>query len=430
MRAVVESPSHAKAGIAGLVSQGLSSLSNVIMLIVAARSLTAVQFERYIWLGLAATFLMAGSRAVFVDAAVVKASDWTQRSGYLRILREPGVPLLLTGATLLLLIFAATTVSWLTPAAVVLVCVGYELLRASALATYDYLAACAADAGWVIWSATFLVAQIYGLFEPSTYLEAALVWACGATLSSLVVCSVLLKRRAATVQSTDTVTFRERLSMLLEFSLGTGSGYFVLWGAAMASSGVSLGAVRGIQSLAGPVAVLFSGTLTGLTPRLRDDRCRRCRIRIAALVSLGLGAVGAVSLTALSFLPTTAGTSLLGETWHATTALIKPFALYYMAMGATVGAVLFARSCGEIRQIALIRSLTLPPLLVGGILGAYFFGSRGLAWGLAGASVTNLAIWWGYGSRLADRVSHGVSGRPVQLCKHSSANGAARQPWW
>lgn len=162
-------------------------------------------------------------------------------------------------------------------------------------------------------------------------------------------------------------------------------------------AGVSAAAaLRGAHVAFGAVNIfLQSGTA------LAVPEGRRQRERSLARLSQGLR-TGSVALAvlpglwllALLVLPTSAGESLLGETWGPASEVFPAYALFMAATGATLGASVGLRVLERSRAALVVRLQVLPLSLVGAIAGAAVAGAVGVAVAMAAATGVGAVLWW------------------------------------
>lgn len=180
-----------------------------------------------------------------------------------------------------------------------------------------------------------------------------------------------------------------------EVLITSGAVQVTLVGVAFISGPIDVGALRGAPVLFGPLNLLFAASLTGLLAEMAHvahegpDRLRsQCRlISVGALVvSAGYGAV-------LVFLPAAAGRAALGDTWHLTDPLLVPFAVQYAAVGVCLGEVVGLRALASAhRSFGVCWRFTVL-FLVFGIGGEWRWGAPGAAWGMAVAAVLAITDW-------------------------------------
>jgi O-antigen/teichoic acid export membrane protein len=158
----------------------------------------------------------------------------------------------------------------------------------------------------------------------------------------------------------------------------------------------ALGSLRGAQMLLGPLNVLVMGARLVAVPeavRLLDSSPHRLR-RACLAVSGALAAAAILWGLVLTFLPQAAGEALLGATWEGADQVMFPMALSMAGSGIAIGAVVGLRAMLENRRATKARVM-ISILTVGAAVGgAAVAGAPGAAWGLAVVSLLGGGVWW------------------------------------
>ena len=142
-------------------------------------------------------------------------------------------------------------------------------------------------------------------------------------------------------------------------------------------------ATTGVQLFAVPEAVAIARVSMG---RLR---------RYCLLIGGGLLAVSAVWGALLLFLPTPIGRALLGDSWDAAQPVLLPLAILAASSGLRVGAFVGLRALALVRESLAARTASSLLQVSGGVTGAVVADALGAAWGMAVANVAGSVIWWG-----------------------------------
>ena len=187
----------------------------------------------------------------------------------------------------------------------------------------------------------------------------------------------------------------------------TGSRFFAEYVTAQASSqvpllllgGISglavLGAVRASQVFYGPLNTIHGGVYLAVVPeglRARDDP-RRLH-RLIRWTSAGLVAFAAAWTVAGLWLPDDVGRALFGESWPGAADIMLPMGLAMVAGGAISGGLLGVRSLGDAQASLRSRLLSAPGQVVLPLVGAVVAGAAGFAVGMAASRVVAAWIWW------------------------------------
>jgi len=155
--------------------------------------------------------------------------------------------------------------------------------------------------------------------------------------------------------------------------------------------------IRGAQVLLGPVNVLNQGIRMISVPEaaraLRHSYRRLWLVGLAISFGVGTGALawGAIFL----LLPSIVGRQLLGPgVWAEAHEVLIPVILLQALGASNAGAFAILRALTAATRGLRVRLISSVVLITCGITGAYLWGPKGAAWGLAGASFTTLLLWW------------------------------------
>lgn len=165
-----------------------------------------------------------------------------------------------------------------------------------------------------------------------------------------------------------------------------------LWGV---STPATVGAVRASQTFYGPLNTLHLGVYLAVVPdgvRLRDRP-----LRLQRLMVLTGGALAAFALLWALVglcLPDSLGVEIFGESWPGTDELMLPMGLWMVLGGTMAGGFLGLRSLGDARNSLRSRLFSAPGQLVLPIAGALMGGAIGFALGAAVGRLLASGIWW------------------------------------
>jgi O-antigen/teichoic acid export membrane protein len=181
-----------------------------------------------------------------------------------------------------------------------------------------------------------------------------------------------------------------------EFAALRVSSQVVTYALAALGTLTAAGALRGGFLLLNPLNVFLLGFRNVVVPegvRLLERSPKLLRSRTAVL-SLGLGVLAAAWGTLLLFLPTRAGTALLGETWPGARQLILPLTFWMISSGFTIGPAAAVRSLAAVRRSLHTRVLIGIITVIAAIGGVIAAGAQGAAWALAATSCVGAGVWW------------------------------------
>ncbi|WP_240929393.1 hypothetical protein [Streptomyces coryli] len=180
---------------------------------------------------------------------------------------------------------------------------------------------------------------------------------------------------------------------VVEFAVGNGSSQIAVLGLGLVASQLAVGALRGATTLFGPMNVLYNSA-TGFGPPLlgRVGGVRR-KVRTGAVLAVVLAGVAGAWATTLALLPDRLGREILGDTWATASALLPATGTQYAAIALGTSALLTLRVLRPkaTMPIQIVFSL----LAVAAMLGGYALGGvKGAAWGLAAGSAMKAAALW------------------------------------
>jgi O-antigen/teichoic acid export membrane protein len=387
--------SFLKKGAVGLVDQGMSSLSNVLAVIMVAQSLSAAAFGSFSVVYAVLIFLLTLSRSYFGTQLTLTDSQATARErassalGALLLL-APALALATGIIGLLLSNESDFSISIAVAVAAPLVCL-QDLLRYAAVAVERPHVALASD---TVWAAITGVAAL-GLIQ-LTAPQVMTVWL-GAAAIALAVAAVLLRIKPNFVKGWRLLRHeRHEVGNSVTIGAVTVAGASLIIAAATAHflGPTSAGSLRGASTAMGPLNVLLAFVTLNLTPTLlrrqRSQDLGFC-VRVALLVS------GAVALwsAALLLLPEVVGRALLGDSWAGARSVLPWTCAEYLFLCIATPSMLWLRVRYAARQM-LQRRLTYAALLVSfGTLAAIVGSSaQYVAAAIAGAAVINATLGW------------------------------------
>ncbi|MDH2388359.1 hypothetical protein QCN29_06075 [Streptomyces sp. HNM0663] len=386
----------AGAALASVLDQAATGLTNILVLVLAARLSTASGFAQFSMVYLVFTVLLGLFMAYVGQALVLVRGESADTAAACRsALGFTAAASLAAGAVL------AAAGAVLPGPGAGLVALGavlpLVLLQDGSRYCFSVLArphhALAADTLRLLGSVAALAAQ------PQDSSPARLILAWGlATLPSLAAAALLLRRPLAGARM-DLRPYVRRGHLgqrfAVEFAVGNGSSQLAVLGLGVFGSPLAVGALRGASTLFGPLNVLF-GSANAFGPPLlnRLGGGGRAVVRATAVLAAALAAAAAVWALAWGLLPEGWGRQVLGDTWPAVAALLPATGAQYTLMGLGVSALLTLRvlSPRDTLSVQVVFSLLSVALLA---LGYVWGGALGAAWGLAaGSAAKAAAAWW------------------------------------
>jgi O-antigen/teichoic acid export membrane protein len=386
----------------GLADQALSSLSNLAVGVVVARSSTVADFGVYALAFGGYTIALNVSRAVATEPLAVRHSgprtpDWE------RAVRAGTATALLTGVLGLLVGLGIAAVPPVPSKGVLLAFAltmpGLLLQDAWRWAFFVVGEGRKAFLNDLIWLLVMLaiMGALYLVGAASAF-SLTLAWGLGA-----MVAAVAGRFQAGVSPRRQLIREWVRRNWDLspkyvgEMLAVSGTIQVYMLGITAAAGLAATAGIRGAQVLLGPVNVLNQGIRMISVPEasraLKHSYRRLWLVGLAISFGVGCGALawGAVFL----LLPPVVGRELLGPgVWSQAHGVLVPVILLQALGASNAGAFAILRALTAATRGLRVRLISSAILITCGITGAYLWGPKGAAWGLAGASLTTLLLWW------------------------------------
>ena len=386
----------------GLADQALSSLSNLAVGVVVARSSTVADFGVYALAFGGYTIALNVSRAISTEPLAVRHSG-TRTPEWQRAVRASTATALLTGFLGLLVGLAVVAVPSVPSKGVLLAFAltmpGLLLQDAWRWVFFVVGEGRKAFVNDLIWLLAML-AIFGGLYLTGTTSAFTLTfgWGLGA-----VIAAIAGRFQAGVAPRRQLIREWVRRNWDLspkyvgEMLAVSGTIQVYMLGITAAAGLVATAGIRGAQVLLGPVNVLNQGIRMISVPEaaraLRHSYRRLWLVGLA--ISLGVGA-GALAWGAIFLLlPPVVGRELLGPgVWNQAHAVLVPVILLQALGASNAGAFAILRALTAATRGLRVRLISSVVLIVCGVGGAFLWGPKGAAWGLAGASFATLLLWW------------------------------------
>ncbi|MFE7946821.1 hypothetical protein [Streptomyces sp. NPDC057426] len=386
---------RAAAVAASVLDQAAASLTNIAVLVIAARASSADGFAAFsmvyivftVLLGLGAAFV--GQNVVLekgeehdLGAAVRSAVTFTAAAS-----TAAGLLLLATGAV----IGGGTGLAVLALGAVLPVVLVQDGLRYGFSALRQPHRALAADLLRLACAVPALLLQPHG----SSPARLVLVWGLSALPAALLGLALLHPYVRDRPWSLRRQLRKDHLGrrFAVEFAVGSASSQLAVLVLGLLASPLVVGALRGATTLFGPLNTLFTSVNAFGPPLLGRAGGRRATVRTAAGLAAVLALVALGWAAVLYALPDHVGRRLLGDTWQSTTALLPATGSQYAVMAAGTCALVTLRVLtprATLRVQVVFSLLAVALMLAGHGVG----GAAGAAWGLAaGSALKALAAW-------------------------------------
>ncbi|MFH8475494.1 hypothetical protein [Streptomyces sp. NPDC018000] len=392
--------------VCSVADQGVAALTNILVLVAAARLSTVADFARFSAVYLVFTVLLGVSGAYTGQPLVLRRGESDEVRGACRsavtftLLAAATLGILL--ATVCLTLPGATARALLMLGLVLPVVLGQDTMRYAFSTLHLPHLALAGDVLRLAGVLGALAVQPYG--APAARLVT--VWGLSALPALLLSAALLHRRVTGTPIRLKALLRRGHLGrrFVVEFGVGNATSQLSVLGLGMVGNPLVVGALRGATTLFGPLNVLFTSA-TGFGPPLLGRLApERRRIRATAMLAAVLAATAAVWATALALLPDGIGRSLLGDTWPTAASLLPATGSQYAAMAVGTCGLLALRMLDPrtTLSIQVVFSLAAVAFLTGGYaLG----GVPGAAWGLCLGSVCKAVATWTRVARLGRRTA-------------------------
>ncbi|KPC78447.1 MULTISPECIES: hypothetical protein [Streptomyces] len=387
-----------------VADQGVAALTNILVLVAAARLSTLADFARFSAVYLVFTVLLGVFGAYTGQPLVLRRGAGEDTRGACRsaVVFTAGASAALGAllAAVCLFVPGGTARALVMLGLVLPVVLGQDALRYAFSTLQRPHLALGADLLRLVCVLAALSVQEHGA-APARLIA---VWGLSA-LPALLLSAVLLHRSTAgTPLLLRPLLRRGHLGQrfVVEFGVGNATSQLSVLGLGAVGNPLLVGALRGATTLFGPLNVLFTSATSFGPPLLSRIGDERRRTRATAGLAAVLAATAALWATALALLPEAAGRELLGETWPAAAALLPATGSQYAAMAVGTCGLLALRMLDPrtTLSIQVVFSLTAVAFMAGGYaLG----GVPGAAWGLCLGSVCKAAATWTRVARLRRR---------------------------
>ncbi|MFV5998842.1 hypothetical protein ACNPQM_42620 [Streptomyces sp. NPDC056231] len=388
-------PRRSAAALASVLDQAASSLTNIAVLVIAARVSTVQGFATFSMVYLTFTVLL-GLNVAYVGQAVVLTRGDTSAACRSAI-AFTFLASIVVGV--LLAAVGAVTGGWAGPGGAFLA-LGLVLPLVLVQDGLRYAFSTLRRPGLALAADTLRLACVVPalLLQPRHAAPGLLVtvWGVSAVPALLLGLRLLWPHVRGSRADLRPYVRRGHLGQrfVVEFAVGNASSQLAVLGLGLFAAPLAVGALRGATTLFGPLNVLFNSVNAFGPPPLNRLGGRRATTRAAALLGLALSAVGLAWGLVLYALPDHVGRQLLGSTWQLSAALLPASGAQYAVMGLGTCAlvalrVLRPRATLSVQVVFSLLSVVLMLagyLLTGSALGA--------AWGLAvGSALKAVAAW-------------------------------------
>ncbi|WP_281689069.1 hypothetical protein [Pseudonocardia thermophila] len=384
----------------GLADQAVSSLTNVAVGIVVARSLGIVDFGVFGLVWVTYAVIVNVSRGLVTDPLAVRFSAASRESWRAAAASTAG----------------AAIVVGLAAGGICLVCgllIG-DALGSGFIALAVVLPALLLQDNWrfafivggvtrkafvndVVWGVALVPALLMAGLSGTVWAY-LLAWGASAGVAAAYGC---VQARIVPRPGRTRAWLRQQRDLgpryLVENTSSSGAAQIRLYGVGAVTGLADVGALRGSELLMGPVLSLLMGLINSTIPEAARVLHRAPHKLFRFCLALGvLQASGALVWGALLLfvLPDAAGEYLLGPIWPVAAALIVPATLSVMNASLQTAAAVGLRALGASRRSMAMQLIGSAFYAVFGILGAALAGAAGSVWGIVLATALSTCGWW------------------------------------
>ncbi|MEU3004866.1 hypothetical protein [Streptomyces sp. NPDC007020] len=387
-----------------VADQGVAALTNILVLVAAARLSTLADFARFSAVYLVFTVLLGVSGAYTGQPLVLRRGAGEETRGACR----SAVAFTVLAATVLGAATAVVCALLAGDTARALLMLGLVLPVVLGQDAVRYAFSTLQQPHLALFSDLLRLGSVLGALSVQDYgaspARLIAVWGLSALPAFLLSAALLHRATAGAPLRLRPMLRRGHLGQrfTVEFGVGNATGQLSVLGLGAVGNPLLVGALRGATTLFGPLNVLFTSATSFGPPILGRIGDERRRIRATAALAAVLAGTAALWATALALLPDTAGRRLLGDTWPVAAALLPATGSQYAAMAVGTCGLLALRMLDPRTTLAIqvVFSLTAVAFLAGGYVVG---GVSGAAWGLFLGSLGKATATWIRVARLRRR---------------------------
>lgn len=408
------------------IDQVLSSISNLLVGLLAIRSLGLDEFGTFSVIYVSYTLVLGFTRAAFADpymAGVFAEDEERDRHVVVVVFLLTGLGFgLVTGLALAVLNMATGVVA----AVLVVTLTGVFVLDAVRYVGFKApapIAACAADGSWVV----SLLAAIVVVDVNLSVAGVLLVWAAAGSFSLVVAIPFLPSRMVRLAGLSGTRTHgRVRASYAVDYSLSSGVGQLASIALGPMFGLAALGAFRTVSLVLRPATTIATAVQSLLLNEfaLFSKRGTGGITRFAGLIGVGLVASNVAWAAIVLVLPQRWMIDLIGPAWALVETLLLPVVVLNVGLVAVVPAQMLLRYRQHLSRLLGARVFASALLLGGLVAGDVVAGIRAATWGMAlGAICGAFAFWLAVLLPVGDQ-NRQKKGGATALAQHGSVEGS------
>ncbi len=385
----------------GWADQAVSSLTNFVVGILIARSLSPNSFGAF-GLGFAFYALALNmTRAFASQPLTIRYSSATPGARHGAAREAAGASLVLgAGTSILCLVIASVTTGALREvfAALAIVLPGLMLQDTWRFTFFTQARPGAALVNDVVWAITLvpLLALAPAMLFGSVFWM-TLLWGGTATLAAAV---GILQAGVIPAPMAARRWLRAHRDLgsrfLTESAIAVAAAQAVLFGLGALAGLAAVAAVRSAQLLLGPLNIvvqggaLFSVAEVARAAALSTEHVARFAVRLSAVLSV----IGIAWTLFVLSIPESTGVAVLGENWDGAQQVILPVGVAFVALCGATGASVALRGLAEAGRILRAGTIASTCTVVFGLVGAFAAGASGAAWGMAAATTIGAVATW------------------------------------
>jgi len=386
----------------GLVDQAVSSLTNFAISLYVARSLGAAAFGAFSLAYVTYTFALSASRGLATDPLMVRFSAAELPAWRRAVASCTGTATavgLVTGACA---VGAAALLSGTPRGAFLALGLTLPGLMLQDSWRYAFFAIGRGGQAFIndlIWASALVPALLFlHMTGRENVFWFVLVW--GAAAAVAAAAGPLQARVMPRIARTRGWVWQHRdlgLRYLAENTASSGTSQLRIYGVGLIVGLAAVGYVQAASTLMGPFLVVFMGiSLVAVPEAARVLRRSPRHLRLFCLLVGGGLALAALAWGAalLVMLPIGVGNWLLGPIWRPAYGLVPPLTIALMGACLSAGATAGLHALGAARRSLRAMVVASAAYLVGGLVGAYYWGAFGTVCGVAVATCLGTLLWW------------------------------------
>jgi O-antigen/teichoic acid export membrane protein len=384
----------------GVADQGVSSLGNFVLGVVAAHNLSATQFGAFSLAFVTFSFLLSGSRGASTDPLMVRFSGAESGPWSTAVAAASGTAWATGLATGLLCLVVGVLLPWHVGAGFIGLAVGVPGILLQDSYRFAFFSCGRGDRAFrndLIWTLMqFATLGALLATDSVNVLTCMLAFSLTATVAAGIgLLQIGIRPRVSLVRGwlTDHKALGGRY-LVENVSIG-GARQVRMLAVGVIAGLAAVGQIRAAEILMGPFIIVLAGISQVSVPEAKQVLLRAPRRlpRFCVLLASSQAAAALCWGLAIAVLPV--GHLLLGEhLWDPARKLLLPVLLILVIGCFENSAAAGLRAMGLARRSLAAQLTSAVCYFVGGTYGAYVAGALGSCWGAALGEVVGLLAWW------------------------------------